>query len=216
MAVLNRPLLIAALTALLAVSGVAQAERSGKLLYRYTDDRGKVVLNDQLPPEAVERGYDIIRLDGSLVESIAGKPSDEDLQRQSNQEKNAQLREEEAERLRKWDESLLLRYSEVADIEAAKKRAQDDIRVRIAILKGNLNSLKRQVESEQARAADSERLEGKAADKQVEVIRSLKWRIADVEEMVARRQQELQEVGATYDQDISRFSTLIERIGKRR
>ena len=55
----------------------------------------------------------------------------------------------EQQRLREWDESLLLRYSTVADIEAARERALRDLRIRLSILKGNKRSLKQQAENYQ-------------------------------------------------------------------
>ncbi len=194
-------------------SGSAQAE---KLLYRYVDTSGKIVLVDQLPPEAVALGYDIIRPDGRLIETVAGKPTEEELRRVGDQEQAMRLREEEAERLREWDESLLLRYSAVADIEAAKQRALKEIQVRLAILNSNLRQLKRQVEVQQAEAADAERAGGTVPESLTRNIKAMMWRIGDVEEMIEFRQRELQDTAAAYDRDIRRFDTLLQRVGGRR
>jgi hypothetical protein len=51
----------------------------------------------------------------------------------------------------------MLRYSTVADIEAARDRALRDLQIRLSILKGNRRSLKQKVENYQAQAADLER-----------------------------------------------------------
>ena len=110
---------------------------------------GQLVLNDTLPPSAASRGYEIIRADGTVVKSVTPAVANAEAE-------EAERLNQEAERRRKWDESLLLRYSDVADIKDAKKRALSDIQVRISILRGNLNYLKTQVEREEFRAAEAD------------------------------------------------------------
>ncbi len=193
-------LLLASLAA-----GSVQAER---VLYRYLDDKGQVVLNDNLPPSAASRGYEVIRPDGRLVKSVdPALPADE--------VEAERLRQEEAAAQQRWDESLLLRYSSVEDIEEAKKRALGDIQIRISILKGNLNYLKTQVEREEARAAEMERRNQDVSQAQKDTIATLKSQIADVEDLIAIREREQAQTAKRFDRDIKRFSTLLESIGRR-
>ncbi len=192
-------------SALLAAGNVIGAD---KLLFRYTDDQGQIVLNDTLPPSAAGRGYEIIRPDGRVVKRVEPAISE-------TVSEAARLEQEEAERRRKWDESLLLRYSDVADIEAAKKRAMSDIRVRISILKGNLSYLKTQVEREEFRAAEADRQGMEVSEELKDAIRTHKIQIGDVEELINARQAELDETAARYDRDMRRFAILLDRIGNR-
>lgn len=193
-------------------ASVAAAE---KLFFRYEDEQGRTVLNDQLPPEAASNGYEVIRLDGTVVKTVKGALTEQERLQQNKELSTERMRQEEAEQLREWDESLLLRYSDVADIKDAKKRALGEIQVRISILKGNLNYLKTQVEREEYRAAEAERQELEVTDAQKEAIRTLKWQIGDVEELIEIRQKELDDTAARYDRDMKRFETLIDRIGRR-
>lgn len=186
------------------VSGAAQAD---KVLYRYLDDEGRVVLNDTLPASAAGRGYEIIRPDGRLVESIDPALPEEEMEAE-------RLRQEEEAAQRRWDESLLLRYSSVADIEDAKKRALGDIQVRISILKGNLNYLKTQVEREESRAAELERRNQEVSQAQKDTIATLKSQIADVEDLIAIREREKSQTETRFDRDIERFSVLLKAIGR--
>ncbi|WP_372777139.1 hypothetical protein [Litorivivens sp.] len=187
-------------------AGSVQAER---VLYRYLDDKGQVVLNDNLPPSAASRGYEIIRPDGRLVKSVdPALPADE--------VEAERLRQEEEAAQQRWDESLLLRYSSVDDIEDAKKRALGDIQIRISILKGNLNYLKTQVEREEARAAEMERRNQDVSQTQKDTIATLKSQIADVEDLIAIREREKAQTSKRFDRDISRFTVLLESIGRRR
>lgn len=195
------PLLLAML-----FTGTAQAD---KVLYRYLDDDGRVVLNDTLPASAAGRGYEIIRPDGRLVESIDPALPEEEMEAE-------RLRQEEEAAQRRWDESLLLRYSSVADIEDAKKRALGDIQVRVSILRGNLNYLKTQVEREESRAAELERRNQEVSQAQKDTIATLKSQIADVEDLIAIREREKNQTETRFNRDIERFSVLLKAIGRQR
>ena len=98
-----------------------------------------------------------VKLMTELVDALTKPLTEEEKKvRNAQQELEAAATAEE-QRLREWDESLLLRYSTVADIEAARERALRDLRIRLSILKGNKRSLKQQAENYQAQAADMER-----------------------------------------------------------
>ncbi len=191
---------------LLVLSPLGQAQ---KLLFRYQDDQGRMVLNDTLPPSAVTRGYQIIRPDGQVVKTVdpALPPAEV---------KAAQIAREKAEQQKKWDESLLLRYSDIEDIKEAKKRAVNDIQVRISILKGNRNYLKTQVEREVERAAAAERNGQEVSDEQLKAIKTLKQQLSDVEELVDIREREKNETADQFDRDMARFATLLNEIGNPR
>lgn len=184
---------------------VSASHAAEKLLFRYLDEQGQLVLNDTLPPAAASRGYEVIRPDGTLVKSVEPAVSDDEA------EENQRLRNE-AERRRKWDESLLLRYSDISDIQDAKKRALGDIQVRISILKGNLNYLKIQVEREESRAAEAERQGLEVSQEQKDAIRTLKWQIGDVEDLIEVRQNELSATTKRFDKDIERFQILLDEL----
>lgn len=180
-----------------------------KDLFRYLDDEGQLVLNDTLPPSAAGRGYEVIRSDGTVLKTV--KPAVA-----SAEAAETQRQEQEAEKRRKWDESLLLRYSDVADIEDAKKRALGDIQIRISILRGNLNYLKTQVEREEFRAAEADRQGLEVSAEHSDAIRTLKWQIGDVEDLIAIRRRELEATEARYNRDMERFAAILNQIGSRR
>ncbi|WP_372765374.1 hypothetical protein [Litorivivens sp.] len=194
---------------LLLAATLAYPAQAGKLLFRYQDEQGSIVLNDTLPPAAVNRGYEVIKPGGQVVKRVApalppGAAEAADL-----------AREREAQQKR-WDESLLLRYSDVNDIREAKKRALSDIQVRISILKGNRNYLKTQVEREVFRAAEAERQGQKVSDAQLDAIATLKQQLSDVEELIEVRETEKEQTAARYDRDLARFAALLDAIGGRR
>ncbi len=167
------------------------------------------MLNDTLPPSAVTRGYQIIRPDGQVVKTVDPALPPAEI-------KAAQIAREKAEQQKKWDESLLLRYSDIEDIKEAKKRAVNDIQVRISILKGNRNYLKTQVEREVERAAAAERNGQEVSDEQLKAIKTLKQQLSDVEELVDIREREKNETADQFDRDMARFATLLNEIGNPR
>ena len=185
-------------------------------LYRYTNDQGNMVVDYQVPPEYVPKGYEILNEKGMVIEVVPRELSEEE---RANRDIQVRLEEEaqaERERLREWDESLLLRYSTIEDIEAARERALSNLRIRVSILKSNKRSLKTQVENYQAQAADQER-RGQPVDvKHVTAIEELQGEIAITESAIVDRQAEIEQVSSEYEADIDRFSMLLEVVELRR
>ncbi|MEQ8803357.1 MAG: hypothetical protein RLP45_15065, partial [Haliea sp.] len=133
----------------------------------------------------------------------------------AQQRLEAEARKEE-ERLRKWDETLLLRYSAVSDIEAARDRALRDLRVRVSILKSNRSSLRQQIENYQAQAADLERRGWEVDEELLKTIADLQQEVGVTERQIAERQREIEEVEMSYAADMERFTLLEELVQRRR
>ena len=49
------------------------------LYYRYPSTNGTVVIDSSVPPDAVPRGYDVIRIDGSVVKTVPPRLSEAEL-----------------------------------------------------------------------------------------------------------------------------------------
>ena len=162
----------------LAVLTAAAAIASADNLYRYQNDQGVTVVDFRVPVEYVDYGYEVLDADGRVVDVVPRALTAEEranaiLQREL--EANARA---EQQRLQKWDESLLLRYSTVADIEDARDRSLSDLKIRVSILKSNRRSLKHQAENAQARVAASQRAGAEAMQADLDNIALLKREIA--------------------------------------
>ncbi len=201
--------------ALLLWAGSAWSQ-PGRVMYRYYNEQGTMVVGYQVPAEYVKNGYEVLNEEGVVVRVVPRALTAEERARRDAEKLQDQAAEEEAERLRQWDESLLLRYSTVEDIEAARERGLRDLRIRVSILKGNQRSLKKQVENYQAQAADQER-RGQAVDiTQLNAIEDLQGEIAATERAITDRLKEIEEVSASYQRDIDRFEQLLEVVALRR
>lgn len=198
---------LAALAALsLLLAAAVDAER---LLYRYKNAKGVTVVEDRVPPEFIKQGYTVLTRDGRVVEVVPPE-----LSGSAAEAKRAAAAE--ARRLREWDESLLRRYSHVADIEAARERALKEFDVRISILRSHLQSIKGQIEREQSRAADIERRGGEVPADLLQSLAGLRDEVTGTEETIVLRQREREETKESFRRDIDRFESLREIVEARR
>jgi hypothetical protein len=192
---------------LLSLATMVEAQE-GKPLYRYRNAEGNVVVDYQVPADLVGVGYEVLNDKGMVIKVVPRALTAEELKAKDAEDKRQQQARAEQERLQKWDESLMLRYSTVADIEDAQRRALSDLQIRISILKGNRHSIKQTVENYQAQAADAERA-GRSVDvERLSTIESLQNEIAATERDILDRQREIEVLDASYEADIERFKML--------
>jgi vacuolar-type H+-ATPase subunit I/STV1 len=207
--IFSRPL-SAILVSLVLGCHIQQALSQGSELYRYRNKEGNVVVDHRVPPEYVSGGYEVLNENGVVIRVVPRSLTEQeraDISARRNLE-DAALKEQE--RLREWDESLLLRYSTVADIEAARDRALRELRIRVSILKSNRRTLRVQVENYQAQAADMERRKQAVDEARLKSIARLQRDIAATERQIAEREREIDEVDASFGRDIERFRMLEE------
>lgn len=188
---------------------------AGTLYYRYPSTNGTVVIDSSVPPEAVPRGYDVIRVDGSVVRTVAPQLSGAERKARALELEVAAARAEADAKNRKWDESLLLRYSSVLDIDVAKERAINNIKVRISILKSNLSVIKQQILSNQSEAAELERRGEEVPSALMNTLASLRREVTTTEQHISGRLQDLDEVARDYERDKDRFALLQSQAEKR-
>lgn len=171
-----------------------------KPYYRYRNDKGTLVIDDAIPSSAAQKGYDVITVDGRLIERVAPAPSAEEVERK---EKEARLAE--------WEKSLLTRYRSVTEIEVARDRVLREYENQLSILQGNLSSQRAQIEAQQQRAADLER-QGRSVHSNIQRnIQELQKEILASEEAIAVRQQEIDKSRLQFEADIQQFRLIEQR-----
>lgn len=185
-------------------------------LYRYRNADGTVVVDYQVPAEYVGRGYEVLNEEGMVIRVVPRELTEQEKQAADAQRKLEEEARAEQERLRQWDETLLLRYSTVADIEAARERALSNLRIRLSILKGNRRSLKQKVENFQAEAANLERAGLEVDMARLRAIENLQAEIEATERAIADRGREIEELSGEFQADIERFEQLLEVVELRR
>jgi len=185
-------------------------------LYRYYSAEGNMVVDYRVTREHIAEGYEVLNNEGVVIRVIPRELTVGERERVDAQQKLDELARVEEERLRKWDESLLRRYSTIADIEAARERSLSELRIRVSILKSNQRILKQQVEDYQKQAADQERSGRQVTVAQLRVIEDLQGEIGVTDRAIVDRGQEIEEVAAAYQRDIDRFEMLLEVVELRR
>lgn len=175
-----------------------------------------MVVDYRVPTAYIAGGYDVLNEKGVVIKVVPRELTEQERQVVDAQQKLDNAAEIEQERLRKWDESLLLRYSTIDDIEAARERTLANLRIRVSILKSNRRSLKQQVENYQAQAADLERSGQEVDVVQLRAIEDLQGEIAATDRAVAEREREIKDVSGAFQGDIERFTMLLEVVELRR
>ena len=203
---------IALFVAVLLVSVSTQADN----LYRYKNDVAGTVVDWRVPPEFAGRGYEVLNAQGQVVEVVPRQLSSGELQNKDLVKRLQQEATVERARLAKWDKFLLLRYSTVEDIDAARDRALRDLKIRLSILASNQRTARNRLESVLARVADMERRGDVPLEQDLDAIAALRADIANTGRAIKEREAQVLEVTDSFDEDRSRFIQLQDVVLLRR
>ena len=178
-------------------AGASTQGWDGRKLYRYTNEHGVQVLDDQVPPRYVAGGYEILTSTGRVLEVVAPELTGE------------QLAEKERREAREAaDLQLLKRYNSVADIESARKRKLAIVQQDMAILRSNIATLNRQIEHEESTAARTQRNGGAVSPELLERIANLRKEVEVVSERLSLREKEAQAINSEFDLAASRYQEI--------
>lgn len=201
---------------LLLPFSMAVAAADSKLLYRYKDEQGNLVIGYSVPPKYAALGYEVISQDGRVIEVIERQLSNDELANLSDEEKAKRTVEADRQKQIERDESLLLRYSSVDDIEDAREREMRELNIRLSILRGTISGLKGKMESEQRRAANIERSGRPVPGVIMDNIAAIRLELQAATESIDKRKAEIEVVNQAYQSSIDRFTYIIEVLGYRR
>jgi hypothetical protein len=206
--------LIAALGALCLFQGVAEAASPGtSKAYRWVDKNGVVHIGDSIPPEYASQARAELNAQGVPVRETP---------RQLSPAEDAEARQAAADlaKRRQRDSSLLSTYTRVGDIEQLRdeRLALIDGQLEIARSSMNTTTLRLASLSDRMRnfapyssAPNARRLPDQLAE---EVVRALKEQ-RSLEDILASRESEKNQVRAQFDADIARYRELSVRPASR-
>ena len=111
---------------------------------------------------------------------------------------------------------MLLRYSSVDDIDAARERGLRELKIRLSILASNQRVSGSRLESLLARVADTERRGDAPLQQDVDAIAALRTEIASTGRAIEEREAQVLEITRDYRQDRDRFEQLQDVVLLRR
>lgn len=126
----------AAACLLLALQVAAQKADNQNLRYRWTDAAGQLHLADEIPPDAVRGGYDLINQYGNVVRHVDGAKTPAEIAAEKARAVAAQKAAEQA----RADQQLLLSYPEEKDLAAAQHEHLTMLQQRIESTEINMKS----------------------------------------------------------------------------
>jgi len=115
-------------------------------LYRYTNEKGQKVLSNQVPPDAVARGYEVIDGHGQVKETVAPSLTQE----QRDAKVTNQQREAE-------DKRIMNAYSDYEEIDQMHQVEMNEIEGTIIFIEGNIKNFVDLRATIQTSAANMER-----------------------------------------------------------
>ena len=202
---------LAFLLALVSCS-IATAEN----LYRYKNDEGGTVVDWHVPAKFAGRGYEVLNALGEVVKVVPRQLSQSELNDKDLVERLTRDAEAERARLAEWDRFLLLRYSTVADIDAARDRALRELKIRLSILTSNRRVARGRLETALSRLADMERRGETASNQDLAAVDNLRSEIMSLGRSIEGREGQVTAVVEDYARDRDRFAQLQDVVALRR
>lgn len=191
-------LVVFAIGVVIAQGVAAQANQPSKVIYRYKNSEGVTVMDSNIPAEFVSKGYELVSVTGKVIQVVPPVPEGDAAKRLLEQK---QLREQ-----RERDDLLLRRsYSNVGDIEAAKRRNLESLRGNISILETNLASANKRLQDYQSQAAAVERIGRELPEDLLKNINNLTQEGKDIQLQIQQREKEYTEASKKFDDDRKRF-----------
>ena len=185
-------------------------------LYRYKNNEGGTVVDWHVPAKFAGRGYEVLSPLGEVIKVVPRQLSDSELNDKDLVERLKRGAEAERARLAEWDRFLLLRYSTVEDIDAARDRALRELKIRLSILASNQRVARGRLETALSRLADFERRGEDALPQDLEAVEILRSEIAAAGRSIEEREGQVAAVTEDYARDRNRFAQLQDVVLLRR
>ncbi len=168
-------------------------------LYRYKDGNGRPVISRSIPPEFVDKGYEVLTEQMRIVRVVP--PADV---------REQMIAEEQARKKRlERDQRLLRTYNSAEEAEESKKRKVQELELFIDAKKKGVDRLQNNLASSLQDAADTERRGKKVSPELLKNIEAIKVQIQEEEAKLVTLREELQEVRGRYADDIERLRELL-------
>ena len=170
-------------------------------LFRYHNSEGNLVIDHQVPPEYVAKGYEVLSSTGRVVKTV---PPHQPVEEEEGAVSAAASRADQL----KEDQFLLRSYSDVGEVEAAGERRLAQLAREIEIIESNRAKNEEQLEKAETRAARYQLAGKKLPQGLLERMDEITRLTGDTQHMLLLRKREYEEVAARYERYKNRFKAL--------
>lgn len=199
---------------LLVSSTLCLAEEAAAY-YRYKDKDGNIVMSSTLPPEYANDGYEMLNSSGSVIETVAPRKSDAEIQKEAAnlkqleiEKQKAELQQQKDQAQQHKDEILLKSFNSQQDIERARDDKIASIKVLEEIVIENMDGLERQLSVAKNAAATYQQGGQAVPEKLQKTIDSSIRQIQDNKAFLERKEAEKKEIAEKYQALIQRFQEI--------
>ncbi|TNE76550.1 MAG: hypothetical protein EP334_08260 [Gammaproteobacteria bacterium] len=178
---------------------VAMVAEAGNL-YRYRNSEGNFVIDYQVPPEYIAKGYEVITNTGRVEKVVPPRLASDEVVQAIPEETLAQQREE--------DKMLLRSYSTLEELRAAGERRLEQLNREIEIVESNLTKNAKQLREFHEQAAMRQFNGEQVPASLLKGIEDVETVQRDAEQVLALRRAEYRQVEYRYQLYAERFVEL--------
>lgn len=175
---------------------------SASMLYRYKNSDGVTVMDQTIPPEYVNNGYEVLSKSGRVVKVVP--PYTEKAAGTSEQDEKARLQRE------KDDQYLLANFRSLEEIQYSKARKLGQLKREIHIVEANLADTLDQRENQLASAASFQASGREVPESVRATLAKLEQEEDKARDMLATRRQEYEALDKRFQAYESRFLELTD------
>lgn len=171
-------------------------------LYRYRNSEGNLVIDHQVPPQYIPKGYEIITESGRVEEVVPPQ-----VEKTESAEQSAVSTAEVARQLEE-DQMLLRSYSSLNELQGAGVRRLEQLAREIDIIESNMAKNQRQLQQFRERAAQYQFNGETLPDSLLKNIDGVLLAQRDAEQMMELRRAEYRGMELRYQRYADRFTEL--------
>jgi hypothetical protein len=191
--------------AVLAMTVAGAAAGDGKKTFQcWTDENGKRMCGDAVPPQYSGKKREVLNDRGQVIETKTGAPTQEELAEKAKKEKAA----EEAKKREEYDRSLLQTYRNVKDIENMRSERLALIDARIAATNKIRDENSASLKSLQDRAEQQAKANKPVDERLAKQIKQYDKLVSSNGASLERMAKERQNTDATFTRDLQRYAEL--------
>jgi len=180
-------------------------------LYRYKNEQGNLVMGHAIPPKFVSKGYDILNVQGRIIETIPPALSAEQIAQrdaQLEQERLAKIAQAAQDEI---DDKLKQLYSHPDDAVRVLQRRIQDIGSVIQVKTGRISSANKQIIEQEVIAANRQRKGLSVPKPTLEKIEILKKDIHNAQADILELKQEFKILLKEFDGKIRRLEHITKQ-----